>query len=199
MTSIAVTLDASKLIAWATELSASKIRSTLASALNKSARAARKDFIVMAAKDINVPAARVKAAVGKIIRASPGNLAAKFVVGSSRIGIKQTAGASFAKGSGLTAASHVLTGGRSASLHAAKAFVINANGGQFIAIRTGKGKNDIRAVYAEGVNTAMSQADAAPRLKWIKDADEFTPREISAGIQRVLLGGSVPPDSGSDE
>jgi hypothetical protein len=199
MPSISVAIDGSQLAAWATELSASKIRSTLASALNKAARAARKDFIAVAAQDIGVPVSRVKASVSNIVRASPSNLSAKFVVSKSRIGIRNTMGAIFSKGSGLTAHTHVLTGGGSASLSAPKAFLLQANGGQVIMVRVGKGRATIKGIYAEGVNTALSQPAAAPRLKWIRDADTITPHAIADGMQRVLNGGSVPSDTSSND
>jgi hypothetical protein len=198
--SINVTLDCGQLIAWASDLAASRIRSVLASSLNRAARSARKEAINTIARDIGVTAARVKPSVGKIIRASPGNLSAKFNVSKSRIGIKNVSGATFAKVSGLSASTHRLTGGGSSVLHASKAFIINTGaGGSFIAIRTGKGKSAIRAVTAEGVNTAMSQPNAAARKGWERDASTNATREVSAGIQAALLSQAAPSDKGSDD
>jgi hypothetical protein len=197
---INVTLDCGRLIEWASELAAGKIRSTLASALNRAARASRKEAINVIARDIGVPISRVKPSVGKIIRASPGNLKASFITSKSRVGIRSVAGASFAKGKGLVASTHRLTGGRSSSLQAPKAFLLRTSvGGSAIMVRTGKGKGAIRGVYAEGVNTAMSQPNAAARKGWERDASVSASREISAGIQAALNSAAQPPDTGSDD
>jgi hypothetical protein len=195
-----VTLDCSQLVAWASDLATGRIRSVLASAVNRAARSARKEAVNTIARDIGVAVARVKPSVGKIIRASPGKLSASFNVGKSRIGIKNVSGATFAKGSGLSASTHRLTGGGSSSLHAAKAFLIRTSaGGGFIALRIGKGKAAIRAVTAEGVNTAMSQPNAAARVQWQRDASTNATREVSAGIQAALLSRAAPSDSGTDD
>ncbi len=200
MAGINVTLDCGQLIAWASDLAANRIRSVLASSLNRAARSARKEAINTIARDIGVPISRVKQSVGKLIRASPGNLRASFITSKSRIGIKNVSGATFAKGKGLIASTHRLTGGGSSALRASKAFIINTSaGGSAVMIRIGKGKGAIRAVYAEGVNTAMSQPNAAARKQWERDASTNATREISAGIQAALLSRSAPSDSGSDE
>ena len=200
MADMKVTLDCGPLIAWASDLANSRIRSVLASALNRAARSARKEAINTIARDIGVPIARVKPSVGKIIRASPGKLSASFIVGKSRIGIKNVSGATFSKGSGLTASTHRLTGGGSSSLHAGKAFLIKTGaGGGFIAIRIGKGRAAIRAVAAEGVNTSMAQPNAAARVGWQRDASTNATREVSAGVQAALLSRAAPSDSGSDD
>jgi hypothetical protein len=200
MAGINVTLDCGELIAWASDLAASRIRSVLASSLNRAARSARKEAISVIARDIGVSPARVKPSVGKIIRASPGNLKASFVTSKSRIGIRNVAGATFAKGKGLIASTHRLTGGRSSALQAPKAFLLKTSaGGSAVMIRTGKGKGAIRAVYAEGVNTAMSQPNAAARQGWERDASANATREVSAGIQAALLSRPAPSDSSSDE
>jgi hypothetical protein len=92
-----------------------------------------------------------------------------------------TSGAKWTRGVGLTASTHRITGGGSASLNVAKAFVIQANGGTAIVIRKGKGKakGALKGLYAENPSTALGQADGAARLVWLKTAEVRLKQELN--------------------
>jgi hypothetical protein len=68
MSTISVTVDASKLEKWGTELSARGMRNAIRRAVDKSATAARKIALDIIAKDTGVPRARIKDGVTKVKR-----------------------------------------------------------------------------------------------------------------------------------
>ena len=193
-----IKLDTSSLLRWATDLSAYKIKLALKNGLNRAARAARKDAVADIAADANVPLARVKPGISKLRTASPGNLTASFDAKPLRIGILATGGATIAKGVGLHASTHRLSGGRSASLSAPKAFIKNAGGGRVVMVRTGKGRKALKGIFGENPASAMRQDNAFARQHWLKDAAAKVEREITADLTKVLNGGSPLSDSGSD-
>ena len=201
MTAIIVKLDVSKFVAWAKGLSDYKLRLATKAAINKAARAARTSAIEVIALDEGVPQARAKKSISKLNTASPSNLKATWTAGAQRIGILSTAGAKFSKGSGLTARTHVLTGGGSSRLSIAKAFVIQANGGRVLMIRKarGRGKQAIKAVYAETPSTGLGQADAAGRKVWQRTAETRLNNELNSALSAVFAGGSAPNDGGSND
>ena len=196
---VTITIDTSKLLYWAKDLGSYKIRLAAKSALNKAARAARTSAIEVIALDEGVSQARAKKSISKLNTASPSRLVATWSASKQRIGILSTAGAKFAKGSGLTASTHKLTGGRSAALVVPKAFVITANGGRVLVIRKGKARGDIKPIFAETPSTGLGQDNAAGRKVWQKTAETRLPQELNEALSAVLKGASLPSDSGSND
>ena len=194
-----IRLDTSSFLKWATDLSGYKLRLALKNGLNRAARAARNDAVADIAADANVPLAKVKPGISKLRTASPGNLSASFDAKPLKIGILNTGGATIAKGVGLHASSHRHTGGRSGSLDAPKAFILNAGGGRVVVVRTGKGRKAIKGIYAETPKAALGQDNAFARQHWLKDAAANVQREITADLAKVLSGSSPAPDSGSND
>ena len=66
VTQLTVTLDASKLTAWAKEISARGMRNAIRRAVDKSATAARRVALDVIAKDVGVPKARIRPGVTKL-------------------------------------------------------------------------------------------------------------------------------------
>jgi hypothetical protein len=194
-----VTVDASKLEAWASELSARGLKNAIRRAVDQSARAARKVAFDVIARDIGVSKARIKAAVPKVVATKAGDLTARWTISKLRIGILNTAGATVRRYGGLTASSHRITGGGSASLNVAKAFVVNANGGEFVAFRKIGDRLPLKAIYAETPATAMGQDRAAARVTWQKAADAELaarlPREVQKQFYSERLSASTPDTS----
>ena len=193
-----VKIDARDLLRWASDLSASKFKLAAKNALNRGARAARTQAVKDIARDANVPTSRIKPGVGPLRTASPSNLVASWSATKVRVGIMNTAGASIATSGGLTASTFALSGGGSAALRAPKAFIMRANGGTFVVVRKGKGRNDLKGVYAEAPNTAMRQENSMPRTNWTRNATTNIKRELETGLQAVLNRGSPPSDTGSN-
>ena len=194
-----IRIDTKDFLRWATDLSAYKLRLALKNGLNRAARAARKEAVVNIAADANVPLARVKPGVSKLRTASPSNLSASFDAKGLRIGIANTAGATIARGVGLTASTHKLTGGGSASLKAPKAFMLRANGGKVIMVRTGVGRKAIKGVFAQTPKNAIGAGNAYARTQWMKTAAANVQREITADLGKVLNGGAPGGDTGSND
>lgn len=116
MSALNVTVDASQLERWASELSARGMRNAIRRAVDQSARAARKAIIPLIAADIGVPKSKIAAAVPKVKASTAGNLTASWTISKQRIGILNVSGANVVKGAGLSASTHRLTGGGSARL-----------------------------------------------------------------------------------
>ena len=197
--SINIKIDASNLQAWARDLSAYKLKLALKNAVNRSGRAARKQFGVDTAADIGVSAARARKGISAFRAASPGNLKASFDANPLRIGIKSVAGASITKSGGLVASTHRNSGGGSASLSIPRAFLLRSNGGQVVMIRKGPGRKNLKALFAETPKTALAQENAAPRRGWEKSVNSTLRKEIETGLAAVLNGASPPSDSGSND
>lgn len=198
MTGIIIKIDTSSLLKWATELSSYKFALALKNGLNRASRAARTSAVEMIALDEGISQARAKQSISKLNTASPSRLVTTWSASKQRIGILSTGGATFSKGSGLSAKTFRVTGGRSAALSIPKAFVIMANGGKVLVIRKGKGRKAIKGVFAEMPNTAMAQANGAARKIWGKTANVRLQQELTTSVQAVLNGGSPPGDSGSN-
>lgn len=198
--SLKVTFDASKLERWAKELSARGFRNAVRRAVDQSARAARKATIPFIAADIGVPKAKIKAAVPKVAASKQGDLSARWTVSKLRMGILNTSGAKVSRPGGLTASTHRLTGGGSASLNVRKAFVIHANGGSFVAYRKTKQRLPVKGIYAEMPNTAMGQERAAAREHWVKTANKelATRLPVEIGKQFTAEGLSASSPDSSD-
>jgi hypothetical protein len=200
MSLLNVKLDTSKLEEWASELSTRGMRNAIRRAVDQSATAARKVALKTIAADIGVATAKVTDAVGKVRRTMQTNLSASFTTSKQRINILSTTGASISRGTGLTASTFRLTGGGSAGLNVKEAFVVEANGGRFVAIRRGKERLPIKGVFAESPNTAMGQDGAAAQTAWRKAADAELatrlPREIQRQFYRETLSAATPADTG---
>jgi hypothetical protein len=91
---LTVSFDASKLEAWARELSDKGFKNAIRRAVDQSARAARKVAIDVIGKDIGVAKARFKAAVPKVKATTASNLSATWAITKARIDILNVAGAS---------------------------------------------------------------------------------------------------------
>jgi hypothetical protein len=187
MPSLNVTLDARKLAAWAEELSVRGMRNAIRRAVDQSARAARKVAIKVIAADIGVSLARIKPAVPKVVASKAGDLSARWTISKLRIGILNTAGANVSRKGGLTASTHKLTGGGSASLNVGKAFIINANGGRFVAFRRGSSRLPVKAIYAASPNTTMGQERAAARVTWQNEANKQLATRLPVEVQKQLV------------
>jgi hypothetical protein len=195
-----VVVDTSQLEQWATELSQRGVRNAIRRAVDQSATAARRVALDTIAKDIGVPKARIKDAVSKVRRTTQTNLSASFTATKAKINILATAGATISRGGGLTASTFRLTGGGSASLNVKDAFIVEANGGRFVAIRRGKERLPIKGVFAESPGTAMGQDNAAAQVAWRKAADaelsQRLPREIQRQFFSEKLSAAAPADTG---
>ncbi|OAF14116.1 hypothetical protein AXW67_00535 [Bradyrhizobium neotropicale] len=194
MSVITVTLDASKLEAWARELSARGLRNAIRRAVDKSATAARRIALTKIAEDIGVPRARLKGAVGKVRRTTRTDLSASFTATKARINIMSTSGASVTRGQGLRASTYRLTGGTSASLTVRSAFTV---GGKFAAVRRGKSRLPIKGVFAETPSYALGNEKAVPRKEWQRRAEfelnSLLPREIEKQLHAEGLPYIAPP------
>ncbi|MEW6395298.1 MAG: hypothetical protein AB1582_12175 [Pseudomonadota bacterium] len=200
MSLVNVAIHAKQLAAWAAELSERGFRNALRRAIDQSARAARRITIDVIAKDIGVTKSKIAAAVPKVIATKAGDLAARWTVSKLRIGILNTQGASVSRTGGLTAQTHRLTGGGSASLHVARAFIVTtAAGGKFVAFRKGRERLPLKGVYAEHPATAMAQETGAARVTWQKEADKQLSMRLPVEVQKAFnkegLSAST-PDSG---
>lgn len=179
-----VSFNTSKLENWVKELSARGVRNAIRRAVDQSARAARKATIPIIASDIGVSASRIKAAAPKVTASKQGDLSARWTVSKLSIGIMNTTGAKVSRLGGLTASTHRLTGGGSASLNVGKAFLIKANGGTFVAYRKGMARLPLKGIYAEMPNTAMGQEGAAAREHWQKTAEHELASRLPSEIQK---------------
>jgi hypothetical protein len=195
MALVNVTIDTKQLAQWADEISTRGMRNALRRAIDQSARAARKATIPVIAADIGVAKSKIAAAVPKVITTKAGDLSARWSIGKIRISIADVAGASITKG-GLTASTHRLTGGGSASLNIAKAFIVRmSNGARFVAFRKGPSRLPIHGVYAEMPNTAMAQDGAAARKTWQKQANDELSRRLPIEIGKALVTQGLSPNT----
>jgi hypothetical protein len=199
MSLVNVSIDTRALSKWAEELSARGFRNALRRAIDQSARAARKITIKAIAADIGVSASAIKAATPKIVTTKAGDLSARWTVSKLRIGIMNASGATISRAGGLHASTHRVTGGGSVSLDVSKAFVINANGGRFVAFRKGKSRLPLKGIYAESPSTALGQDGSAPQKVWKDTANKEMatrlPVEIAKQFAAEGLSASTPDTS----
>jgi len=200
MAPLTVKLDSKAMQAWAEELSQRGMRNAIRRAVDQSATAARRVALDTVAKDIGVTKGRIKDAVGKVKRTTQTNLSASFTTGKAKINILATSGATISRGSGLAASTFRLTGGSSANLNVKDAFIVQANGGRFVAIRRGKDRLPIKGVFAESPNTAMGQDGAAAQTAWRRAADAELATRLPREIQRQFFSekrsAATPADTG---
>lgn len=193
-----VKVNTAQLEAWVTELSQRGMRNAIRRAVDQSATAARRVALDTVAKDIGVTKARIKDAVGKVRRTTQASLSASFTTVKRRIGIMNVAGASLSRGAGLSASTHRISGGGSASLNVQNAFLVKANGGTFVAIRRSRDRYPVKAIYAESPNTAMAQDGAAAQTAWRKAADAELATRLPREIQRQFFGEKLSASSPAD-
>ena len=199
MSGLNVTVDASQLERWASELSARGMRNAIRRAVDQSARAARKEIIPLIAADIGVPKSKIAAAVPKVKASTASNLTASWTISKQRIGILNVSGASIVKRGGLTASTHRLTGGGSARLNVKKAFVINANGGRAVVYRKSGSRKPLKAIYAETPATAMGQDGAAARVAWQREANKQVGQRLAAEVAKQLVAEGLGPSSPNND
>jgi hypothetical protein len=193
---IDVKLDTSKLSQWASELSERGFRNALRRAIDQSARAARKVAVKAVAADIGVSASKIKAATPKVQTTTAGSLSARFTVSKLRINILDVAGAKLSKSGGLTASTHRLTGGGSASLSLKNAFLVTtAAGGRFVAFRRGPARLPIKGVYGAMPNTVFGQDRSAPQKIWKQAADKELATRLPVEIQKAFVTEGLSPNT----
>lgn len=193
MAGLTVKLDTGPFVKFITDLTASKMRTELKNALNRTMTISRKAFVNAASKDTGLSVAIVNKSLSRTVRASPWSLVTSFTATKSRVLILKTAGAKFAKGSGLTAAIHTLTGGGSSHLAVAKAFTIVGRGGNKLLMV--RGKSGMKTIYGEHIATALGRP-GIPRQIFVKTAQKVLPRELAKSLSAALHASSTPDSSG---
>ena len=142
-------------------------------------------------KDIGVPASKFRDATPLVKGSTQNSLSAVWTIKKKAIGALNAGtfapGMSYNRGS-YSGSTFRLTGGGSASLNIPKAFVIEANGGRALMVRTGRGRKDFKPVYLEMPSTGMAQDKAAPRVDWTKAVDRLLGSTMATEIQLALDG-----------
>lgn len=181
------------------QFAARETMNALRRAVDRTARAARKEAIATMAADIGRPKSAFSKAVPPVKTTTQSSLTATWTISKAKIGILGTGALtpirSPLQGS-FSGSTFRLTGGGSAHLNVPKAFVIQANGGRVLMVRTGRGKKAIKAIYAESPNTGMAQDDGAPRKQWQKIAARELPAQAGSAMQAILDGQAVATTSG---
>jgi hypothetical protein len=191
---IAVKLDVAQFVE-RMNLSAKEAVNAMRRSVDKTARAARRDAVKTMAKDIGVPASKFRDAVPLVKASTQNNISASWTIKKKAMNALNvgtfTPVMSALRGS-FSGSTFKLSGGGSSSLNIGKSFIIHANGGTALMIRTGKGKNAFRPVWIEMPSTGMAQDDAAPRKAWTATADNMLTATLGAEIQRALDGQTGP-------
>lgn len=166
-----------------------EVKNALRRAVDKSARAARREAIPIIAKDIGVSADRIKAATPLVRPSTQSNISASWTVRKMRTGLyslgKFSPEKSWNRGS-FQGATFRVTGGGSSKLSIAKAFTLGR--APVLMIRVGKGRSAIKAVYAAHPATTMAQGDGAPRLMWERTASKLLSELTATELQRAFAG-----------
>ena len=80
------------------------------------------------------------------------------------------------------------------------AFAGSSNGGRFAAVRRGKSRLPIKAIFAAMPNQTMGQERGAARTAWQRNVDAELPSKLRYELQKQLynetLPYSVPGDGG---
>jgi hypothetical protein len=181
------------------EFSAKEAVNAIRRTIDRTARAARKDAIKTMSKDIGVSVSKFKDAVPLVKASTQSNLSASWTVKKKGISILNVGTFSpilSANRGSFSGSTFRLTGGGSSNLSIGKAFIVHTkNGGTFLAVRTGKGKGDFKAIWAEMPNTALGQNDGAPRKEWERSVGKTLAPTMEAEIQRALDGTEGPSPS----
>ncbi|MCA1401924.1 hypothetical protein I6F38_37735 [Bradyrhizobium sp. BRP56] len=195
---LSVSLNALPFEKWASELSQRGLKNAIRRAVDKSATAARRVAVQVIASDIGVPKARIRDGVTKVKRTTQYNLSASFTASKLRIGMLAT-GAAVTKANGFTGSTFRQTGGGSANLRAPHAFIIESNGGRFVAMRRGRDRLPVKGLYAEMPNQAMGQSDAAAQKAWKKEAEAQLNARLGAEVQKQLISEGLPYTPPTDD
>ena len=170
---ITVRLDTSAFEAWTTKATAQLARN-LRSAVNTSARTARRATIIAMAADAGVPASRFRKGTPTVSGATTGNLSARWTVSGKGTGDmlrpvgSTTVPAKIGHGKVYVGSTFHQTGGGSDPL-SAKAFIVTGrNGNRLVVVRNGKGRGAFKPLYAEGPGTAMRQPNSVDALSGIQ-------------------------------
>jgi hypothetical protein len=188
---ITTTMDTRQLVEQLEKASRGMVNS-LRRAVDRSARAARKDTVKTMAEDIGVPRAQFAKSVPPVKGSTQGNLSATWTVSKARISALKvgafTPQLSELRGS-FSGSTFRLTGGGSSSLNVPKSFVLRAsNGAQLLMIRHGK---DIKPIYTESPKTGLGQSDGAPRKTWERVAERELQANVAKEMQAALDGVSL--------
>ncbi len=172
-TLITVRLDTSAFEAWTTKATAQLARN-LRSAVNTSARTARRATIIAMAADSGVPASRFRKGTPTVSGATTGNLSARWTVSGKGTGNmlrpvgSTTVPTKIGHGKVYVGSTFRQTGGGSDPL-SAKAFIVTGrNGNRLVVVRNGKGRGAFKPLYAEGPGTAMRQPNSVDALSGIQ-------------------------------
>ncbi len=175
----------------------------LRSAVDKTARTARREAIKEAAKDEGVTIREAGKGQPLVKASTQYSLSASWTIKPVFVNVMKTSGASLIRGEGLHASTYRLTGGGSADLNAPKAFrmgVSNADGAlAFLRTRHGPGTHrggGLRAISAEMTRTSMGQEDGAAAKLWKRTAERELKTLANAAVQRALDGAGASTDHG---
>lgn len=199
---ITVQLDTRELVDRMDRAAVDMVRG-LRSAVDKTARLARREAIREAARDEGVTIREAGKGQPLVKASTQYSLSASWTVKPQFVNVMRTSGASLMRGEGLRASTYRLTGGGSADLNAPRAFrmsVGNADGAlAFLRTRHGPGTHrggGIRAISAEMTRTSMSQDDGAAAKLWKRTAERELKTLASAAVQRALDGAGASNDHG---
>lgn len=184
---IKLTLDPSDLIRWGTAATR-LIENQIRSAVDKSARAARRDAIKEMAANSGVPAARFRQATPLIRPTGPGRIIATFTVGRAGNSVRGPGGkqiTSYTRGTPVDVASFVHDGGKFPNLALKRGFVIRANGGLATMTRVGKGRGAIKKVFAASPHSMMKGEKVVKRV-WQATAEQSLRRLAPEAVQAAL-------------
>ncbi len=169
----------------------------LAGATNTATKAARKYTVPVVKQDANLSES-LSNEIGRVQLASPGNLTARVAFKPGRHSILRTGGATFSPGmswnrGSLSASTHRLSGGGSASLSVPKAFILRGSGhGKFmVASRTGKARKAFKVIYAASAKATMHNEAQRPAQTFIEVAQRELDREVSSVLETAFAGGHV--------
>jgi len=177
------------------------LQNNIRSAVDKAARRARADAIACMAADSLVPKARFARAVPPVKTTRLGSTIATWTIGKSANSIRGPGGreiTAIPRGTSVHARTFVLSGGGSANMMLARAFVIRSNGGRAVMTRLGPGKRNIKAIYAESPHTGM-KGNRKPVVIWRQTAEAKIREHLGADIQAALDLRTALPSLSADD
>lgn len=177
------------------DLASRETRNALRRSVDRAARTARRETIPIMAADIGVSKSAFGKAVPPVKGSTQNNLSATWTISKARISALKVGKfqpvLSPLRGS-YTGSTFRLSGGGSSSLRIGKSFVMNVGGNSLLMVRQGRGRSNVKSIYAEMPRTGMEQTDGAPRLKWQSVAERELAKEVAANVGIALSGGTVP-------
>jgi hypothetical protein len=181
-----------------------EIMKGLRSAVDRTARAARREAIKEAARDEGVSIREAGKNQPLVRGSTQSSLSASWTVKPIFVNIMRVSGARLNRGTGLEASTFRITGGGSAHLLAPKAFGMRVGNTSaplaFHRFQFGPGthRRGYRAMSAEMTRTAMGQEDGAARSVWHKVAKRELKVLAEAAVARALAGAQASNDHGID-